>query len=405
MARGEVLELLAHHRLLAVEGARGSACLRARRAGCPRSRSLRARSSSARAPGFSARLEAEELAGVAPRSARGARRGRRARGAGSASPQPCLVAALVEVVEDRALARLHLLAYLRGASSAQGSGVAAPRERAPRPRGFPRAMRPSVRSSPPSGSRRTRRCLVEADQLRLEPSGRAEVDDLDGPPPGHAVEAADALLHLGRVARQVEEHETPAELEVAPLAAALGGDEQGGALGAAELRHLEVAAVRGQVLVEDGHAAAGGRLEPCLERRAGSCGRGRRRGPCLSSGAAAGPTRASRPRREPDDARVARVLVVVARQARLRGAAPRGPPAAGTRGGMPPMSTRRVALVQGGRGRPASSAAMNVVLRARRPRGAAARGAGRSRARRPRGASPRAAARGGRAAARGATAR
>ena len=74
--------------------------------------------------------------------------------------------------------------------------------------------------------------LEEPRRVAPDALGRPEVDDLDREAPADPVEAADALLDHERAPRQVEEHEAPAELEVAALAAALGRDEQARALGA-----------------------------------------------------------------------------------------------------------------------------------------------------------------------------
>lgn len=63
--------------------------------------------------------------------------------------------------------------------------------------------------------------LVELGHRAAQPAGRLEIDDLGGHCAADAVQAADPLLHLERAPRQVEEHQTVAELEVAPLAAAL----------------------------------------------------------------------------------------------------------------------------------------------------------------------------------------
>src|ERR1019366_861443 len=93
--------------------------------------------------------------------------------------------------------------------------------------------------------------LVQVDDLALETVRGTEVDDLDRRRPVDTIEAADPLLHRGRIPRQVEENEAPAELEVAALAAGLRRDEKGRAVGPPELRHLDVTAFRSELLVED----------------------------------------------------------------------------------------------------------------------------------------------------------
>ena len=106
--------------------------------------------------------------------------------------------------------------------------------------------------------------LEEAHHIRADPAGRTEVDDLDREAPADAVEPADALLDERWIPGQVEQHEAAAELEVAALAAAFGGDEQAGPLGLAELGDLGVAARRRELLVEH----AGRQLRAVAERRA-----------------------------------------------------------------------------------------------------------------------------------------
>jgi len=70
--------------------------------------------------------------------------------------------------------------------------------------------------------------------------GGADVGDLDRLVPADAVEATDALLDGGRGPGEIEENEAVAELEVAPFAAALGGQQQRRAGRKPELRHLDV---------------------------------------------------------------------------------------------------------------------------------------------------------------------
>ena len=96
--------------------------------------------------------------------------------------------------------------------------------------------------------------LVEAGDGAAEPGGRAEVDDLGGDRAADAVEPADPLLDHARVPGQVEEDEPAAELEVPPLAARLGGDQDRRPLGEPELRHLDVPPLGRELLVEDAGA-------------------------------------------------------------------------------------------------------------------------------------------------------
>src|SRR5206468_1245924 len=93
--------------------------------------------------------------------------------------------------------------------------------------------------------------LVQARDREPEPFRRPEVQDLDRARTVDPVKPADPQLHESRVPGRVEEDEASAELEVAPLAAALGGDQERGTGGEAELGDLDVRARRGQVLVKD----------------------------------------------------------------------------------------------------------------------------------------------------------
>ena len=156
--------------------------------------------------------------------------------------------------------------------------------------------------------------------------------------------------------------------------------EQGGPAGPTELRHLQVAPVGGQVLVEDRHPLAGGRLQPGLQgRQGGPVVHEDERLALVLPSAHPGPGRAG----EPDHPRVPRVVVVLAREPRPGQRRRRGPPAAGRAGGCrrcPRAAWRSCRGAAGGPppGRP------RTRLPSRRRRGAAARAGGRSRARRPR---------------------
>ena len=264
----------------------------------------------ARAPAFSAVSKPRSsLASTTKRSWRASRSGGHARQDVRAEAR--LVARLMEVVEHRALTRQDVGADLLHEARAR-QRLRVLRE--------PHLAAPDLVGDPAQGPLEAAQglaqeadVLVEAHELGLEAGGGTEVDDLDGPPSGDPVEAADALLHLGGIARQVEEHEPAAELEVAPLAAALGGDQEGGAFGATELRHLQVAAVRGQVLVEDRHAPARRRLQAGLQALQGRpvVNEDER----LALGLPAADPGARR-RGQPDHPRIARVLFVLAGEAR-----------------------------------------------------------------------------------------
>jgi hypothetical protein len=99
--------------------------------------------------------------------------------------------------------------------------------------------------------------------IRADAGRRAEVDDLHGDPAADAVEPADPLLHNRWIPRQVVQHETMAELEVAPLAACFGRYENARPVRCAEARDLHVPAGGGQLLVE----GAAGDLRAIAERR------------------------------------------------------------------------------------------------------------------------------------------
>ena len=93
--------------------------------------------------------------------------------------------------------------------------------------------------------------LVEVRHGAAEAGLRPEVDDLRGDRAADAVQTADALLHHAGVPGQVEQHQPAAELKIPPLAARLGGEQQRRPLGQAELGHLDVPPLGGEVLVED----------------------------------------------------------------------------------------------------------------------------------------------------------
>ena len=93
--------------------------------------------------------------------------------------------------------------------------------------------------------------LEEPHDVRADPAWRTEVDDLHRHAPADPIEPADPLLHERRFPGKVEQHEAAAELEVAALASAFGGDEQARTIGFPETGDLRVAARRGQLLVED----------------------------------------------------------------------------------------------------------------------------------------------------------
>ena len=106
--------------------------------------------------------------------------------------------------------------------------------------------------------------LEEPHDIRADPGGRTEVDDLHRDAPADPIEPADPLFHDRWFPGQVEQHEAAAELEVATLASAFGGHEQAWTIGLPEPGDLGVAARRRQLLVED----AGRELRPVAERRA-----------------------------------------------------------------------------------------------------------------------------------------
>ena len=262
------------------------------------------------------------------------------------------VAVLVQVVVDGALPRVCGAPHLvRERLDRQGlPGLREPL--GPADRGFhvrQRALEPAERR------REEADALVEIDDVALEASGRAEVDDLDRHRPVDPVEPADPLLHRGGVARQVEEDEAAAELEVAALAARFRRDQDRRSVRPPELGDLDVSALGRELLVEDRDALAGRGLQPLLQ--------GRQRRALVDEDERLG--RAERAPdlvlpRDPRDARIRGVLLLVAGQARGGRRRSSRSTGAGTRGWSPPMSTRRVALVHGGSGSPRSSASRNA---------------------------------------------
>ena len=103
----------------------------------------------------------------------------------------------------------------------------------------------------------------EPHDIRADPVWRTEVDDLYRDAPADPIEPADPLFHDRGFPGQVEQDETPAELEVATLASGFRGDEQAWTILLAKPGHLRVAASRRQLFVED----AAGQLRPVAERR------------------------------------------------------------------------------------------------------------------------------------------
>ena len=243
--------------------------------------------------------------------------------------------------------------------------------------------------------------LEQAHGVRADAARRTEVDDLDRQAAADAIEPPDALFDDRRFPRQVEQDEPTAELEVAPFAAGLGRDEQAGAVRLAEPRHLDVAPRRRQLLVKD----AGRQLRAVAERRAQHLQRLAMRDEHERLLARVAPAR--RLREQPLDARIRRVhrLRLIAQRAlvgaqhggqrrargeraadavdllparhgvrraaartaastRLAEAPARGDRRASigtpTRGGSPPMSTRRVELVHGGSGVPRGEARLEA---------------------------------------------
>ena len=104
----------------------------------------------------------------------------------------------------------------------------------------------------------------QADDVAADAGWRTEVDDFHRDAPANAIEAADALFHHRRLPRQVEQHQAPAELEVAALAAAFGGHQQAGAIDLTKARHFGVTTRRGELFMK--HAR--GQVRAIAERRA-----------------------------------------------------------------------------------------------------------------------------------------
>ena len=73
--------------------------------------------------------------------------------------------------------------------------------------------------------------LEEPDDVPADAARRAEVHDFNGHPAADPIETPDSLFHGRWFPRQVEQDEAATELEVAPLAAALGADEDAGPVG------------------------------------------------------------------------------------------------------------------------------------------------------------------------------
>ena len=107
-------------------------------------------------------------------------------------------------------------------------------------------------------------CLEEPDDITANPSRRAKVDDVHRNAAADAIEPADALLDDRRFPRQVEQHEAPAELEIATLASTFGRYEEARTVRFPESRHFRISACGRQLLVED----AAGKLRTVTERRA-----------------------------------------------------------------------------------------------------------------------------------------
>ena len=238
--------------------------------------------------------------------------------------------------------------------------------------------------------------------IAADARGRTEVDDLNRDAAADAIEPSDALFHDRRLPRQVEQHQPAAELEVAAFAAALGRDQQAGAVDLAEARDFGVAPCRRQLLVKH----AGGELRALARapRAPSPASRDARRRPASSPSPRATSAPASRSHSMRGSARVHRLglrpqrvrlgqarrerrsrrerapdaVDLVARAPlrwRRRSVARRSRPRPAvalsrsssrstgmpTRGGNPPMSARRVELVQGGSGVPVARRASKLT--------------------------------------------
>jgi hypothetical protein len=104
--------------------------------------------------------------------------------------------------------------------------------------------------------------LEHAHDIGADALPGTEVDDVHGEAAADAVEPSDALFHCRGLPGQVVEHQTPAELEVASLAARFGRYQDARAVLRTEPGDLHVAPRRREPLVK--HAA--GELRPSAQR-------------------------------------------------------------------------------------------------------------------------------------------
>src|SRR5207247_3794539 len=105
-------------------------------------------------------------------------------------------------------------------------------------------------------------------QRLLDGARRHQVEDVDLARLAHAGEAADPLLDAHRVPRQVVVDETVSELEVAPLAAGLGGDEYPARPLEGPYRVLLLAPAQAAVIESEGLAGVAQDARQVLLRRA-----------------------------------------------------------------------------------------------------------------------------------------